>query len=239
MSNSAQSALTLTSASEMVFRLLLALVAGILVGFERYQRGHPAGMRTFALVSLTSALLTASLAQGPYAELMGGAEHGGSRIVQGILAGIGFIGAGVIVRDAAAVRGLTSAASLWAVAAIGILIGTGETLLGFVAASLVLLVLIAFRWLDHFVSRRSYVLIHARFVKKAVPHEQEVRDRLEKFGFRVLALAFKGAKSGALTLRMNVWAPGKQAAHSRAALAQDFQTDSSIVDFSIEPASAE
>ncbi len=229
----------LVDVSDMTFRLAMSVVAGSVVGMERYLRGHPAGMRTFALVCLTSALLTVSLAAGPYSYLMGSSENGGSRVVQGILAGIGFIGAGVIVREGLSVRGLTSAASMWAVSAIGILIGTGETLLGFVGAVFVLLILIVFRWLDHFVPRRSYAVVHAKFSKEAAPDEKGLTGRLESLGFNVLALAFKGAKSGALVIRASVWVSGKGAADARARLARDFQSDAKIVDFSVEPVSTE
>lgn len=224
---------------EMGFRLAMAVIAGSLVGLERFQRGHPAGMRTFALVCLTSALLTVPLSNGNYAYLMGTTDNGGSRVVQGILAGIGFIGAGVIVRERLSVRGLTSAASLWAVSAIGILIGTGETGLGFVGALFVLLILIVFRWLDLFVPRRSYAVVHARFARDAVPDEAHLLQRLESFGFNVLSLSFKGAKSGALEIRASVWVPGKTAAAARARLALDFQADHDVMDFAVLPESGE
>ncbi|MDA0787479.1 MAG: MgtC/SapB family protein [Proteobacteria bacterium] len=224
---------------EMIARLLMAIAAGSLVGLERYHRGHPAGMRTFALVSLTAALLTVALTSGPYSYLMGTADNGGSRVVQGILAGIGFIGAGVIVREGLSVRGLTSAACMWAVSAIGILIGTGEILLGFVGAIFVLTILMFFRWLDRFIPRRSYAMVHAKFTREAVPDEKGLTEQLEGYGFTVLSLAFKSAKSGALEIRASVWAPGKKAADARARLALNFRSDTKVVDFSVEPVTSE
>lgn len=223
----------------MAIRLLMAVAAGSLVGLERYHRGHPAGMRTFALVCLTAALLTVPLGSGPYAHLMGTFDNGGSRVVQGILAGIGFIGAGVIVREGLSVRGLTSAACMWAVSAIGILIGTGEILLGFAGAILVLTILIFFRWLDGFVPRRSYAFVHAKYSKESIPDEKALRERLESYGFVVLSLAYKGAKSGALVITASVWAQGTNAAEARAHLALDFQGDAKVLDFSVEPVAAE
>ena len=224
---------------EMGFRLLMAVAAGSLVGLERYHRGHPAGMRTFALVCLTAAMLTAPLSTEPFSYLVGTAENGGSRVVQGILAGIGFIGAGVIVREGLSVRGLTSAASMWAVSGIGILIGTGETLLGFLGAGLVLTILVFFRWLDDFIPRRSYANVHAKFSRESAPDEKTLRTRLESFGFVVLSLAFKGVKSGALVIDASVWAPGTRAADARARLALEFNSDPKIVDFSVEPVATE
>lgn len=232
-------ALLSPEALEIGTRLLASILAGTLVGLERYWRGHPAGVRTFALVSLTSALLTVTLGQSSYGMLMGSAENGGSRIAQGILQGIGFIGAGVIVRDALSVRGLTSAASLWAVASIGILIGTGETLMGLAGAFLVLMVLVLFRGIDAIVPRRSYAHVVAKFSKSSVPDERGLRRRLETHGFKVMTVSFKGAKSGALVISARVWASGKAAAKARADLAQDFHADASVVDFAVEPASSD
>jgi putative Mg2+ transporter-C (MgtC) family protein len=170
---------------------------------------------------------------------MGSSDNGGSRVVQGILAGIGFIGAGVIVREGLSVRGLTSAACMWAVSAIGILIGTGEVLLGFIGTIFVLTILIFFRWLDHFIPRRSYAIVHAKFSKEAVPDEKRLTEQLEGYGFKVLSLSFKGAKSGALQIRASVWAEGKVAAEARTQLALNFQVDPKVVDFSVEPIASE
>lgn len=224
----------------MALRVFLAMVAGGLVGLERYQRGHPAGMRTFSIVCMTSALLTVSLGgDSTYSTLMGTSQAGGSRVVQGILGGIGFIGAGVIVREGLSIRGLTSAASIWAVSAIGILIGSGEVALGFIGAALVLLILAVFRWIDRFVPRRSYSVVHATYAHAALPDEKRMVDQLEGFGFRVLALSFKGAKSGTLDIRASVWAPGATAPDARERLALAFQSDPRVVDFAVEPASTE
>ena len=107
-----------SSTPEFVFlvKLIMSAFAGSVIGLERYQNGHPAGMRTFAIISLTSTLLTASLTEGMYGNLMGQRDMGASRVIQGVLQGIGFIGAGVIVREGFSIKGLTSAASIWVVA---------------------------------------------------------------------------------------------------------------------------
>jgi len=224
---------------EVALRLLAAILAGSIVGVERYKRGHPAGMRTFALVSLTSALLTASLSVESFALLMGTSENGGSRIVQGVLSGIGFIGAGVIVREGLTIRGLTSAASIWAVASIGILIGTGEIIVGFMGAILVLTILMLFRWIDQFIPRRSYSTIQANFSKSSVPDESALSTRLESFGFKVISVSYKGAKSGSLSATVIVWADGSRAESVRANLAKDFHNDPSVIEFSVQPAQME
>jgi putative Mg2+ transporter-C (MgtC) family protein len=122
---------------EMVMRLLLAFLAGAIVGMEREQTDRPAGLRTHMLVSGGSALFTlvsVALADGP------GDDR--TRIASQIVTGIGFLGAGTIFRSGTSVRGLTTAAGLWTVAAIGMGIGVGgPTLwLGLIAAVSVLVI---------------------------------------------------------------------------------------------------
>ena len=95
-------------------RLALAAFLGAFIGLERELRGYPAGVRTVALVTAGSALFT------EVSRLMGGSED---RIAAGIVSGIGFLGAGLIFREGYTVRGITTAATVWAAAAIGMAVG--------------------------------------------------------------------------------------------------------------------
>ena len=107
---------------EIFFRISLAAVLGAAIGFERERSHKSAGLRTHALVAMGAALLTViSLSFGT-----GTAGSDPSRIISNIIVGIGFIGGGVIIReDGGKVRGITTAATLWVVAAIGIAVGMG------------------------------------------------------------------------------------------------------------------
>ena len=223
------------STPEFVFlsKLICSVIAGSAIGLERYQNGHPAGMRTFAIISLTSTLLTASLTEGMYGHLMGQGDMGASRVIQGILQGIGFIGAGVIVREGFSIKGLTSAASVWAVAGIGILIGTGDYFLALFGTVLTVFILVAFKEVE-LTSRRSFAIIEATFANGVVPEEEQIRQRLASYGFHVSSIAFKGAKSGAMQIKAHVRA-AKGAARMRSHLAMEFQKDPDIADFSVEP----
>src|SRR5215475_5333267 len=112
----------------IVGRVLLALVLGGLIGMERTIHGRAAGFRTHALVCLASALLMmAAVYQGRWmtANAVGAITTDPTRTAQGIMTGIGFLGAGVIFKEGLTVRGLTTAASIWITAAIGILVGIG------------------------------------------------------------------------------------------------------------------
>ena len=214
-------------------KLVLAIIAGSVIGFERYQSGHPAGQRTFAIICLTSALLTISLAPGDFTELMNQPGAGGSRIIQCILQGIGFIGAGVIVRDGLTTKGLTSAASVWLVSAIGILIGTSEYFLAISGTVLTTLILLTFKKIYPFRTRRSFAVVEAVFAKDAFPTEDAILSRLKCYGFNVTRIAFKGVKTNEMQIKADVWVD-KDAAQARAQLALDFLKDPEIEDFSIE-----
>ena len=109
--------------------ILGALALGLLVGYERSYRGRAAGMRTYGLVCMASCALTVISGYPEYwfggHIVMDANSVGAGRIVQGITTGVGFLGAGVIMRDGLNISGLTTAASIWAVAAIGVLVGIG------------------------------------------------------------------------------------------------------------------
>jgi putative Mg2+ transporter-C (MgtC) family protein len=126
---------------ELLFRILVAFLLGGVLGFERERVRRPAGLRTHMLVAAGSSAFTV-------ASIYGFAGHGtvqdAGRVAAQIVTGIGFLGAGTIFRTPNTVRGLTTAASIWLVAAIGMLIGTGMYVIGIFAT---LLGLYALRWL--------------------------------------------------------------------------------------------
>lgn len=128
----------------LLFRLILSLVIGAIIGLERQLKRKPAGLRTHMLVSFGSALFVLIPIE------LGAAEQNFeavSRVIQGIAAGIGFLGGGEIIRESqqdvkrAEVRGLTSAAAIWVSAALGIAAGCGLWQLGLIGAFLCWLVL--------------------------------------------------------------------------------------------------
>ena len=125
---------------DLALRLFAATIIGSGIGIDREVRGKPAGMRTHALVSLGAALVTIVIIRLAPANV----EHvdAVSRVIQGIIAGVGFLGAGAILKSPESVHGLTTAASIWFVAALGIACGTGQWIAALVAVALALLVLI-------------------------------------------------------------------------------------------------
>lgn len=136
--------------TEALVRLLLAAIAGALVGIEREVRGRQAGFRTNILVAVGSALVMIVSARMAYydwpirKDVVISVDP--SRIAYGIMTGIGFLGAGIIVKTGGGVRGLTTAAALWCVAAAGMAAGQGLYVITFLAS---LIVLSALWLLDH------------------------------------------------------------------------------------------
>ncbi len=120
--------------AEILLRLVIAAIAGGLIGFERSVANKPAGLRTLMLVGMGSALFT-------ILSITAFTNTDPTKILAGIVTGIGFLGAGTIFRAKDNVKGLTTAASMWAVAAIGIAVGLGEYVITAVATVLVILIL--------------------------------------------------------------------------------------------------
>jgi putative Mg2+ transporter-C (MgtC) family protein len=137
---------------ELGMRLAAGLVLGAVIGFERELHRQPAGFRTHSLVALGAALFTIVSAHA-----FAGPTVDPTRIAAQIVSGIGFIGAGTILQHRGSVRGLTTAASLWAVAAIGTAAGAGLLVMAVVGTALILVVLALLDQVEEFVRRRLHL----------------------------------------------------------------------------------
>ena len=133
----------------IIVQLILAVVLGCLMGLEREYVGKAAGARTFALVTLGATLFTI-LSKDVFLsfEWPAGTTYDPTRIAAGIIVGIGFLGAGLIIFRGIKIEGLTTAAGLWAAAAIGMAVGYEFYLTAIVATCLILLILAGMRKLD-------------------------------------------------------------------------------------------
>lgn len=133
---------------QLLLELALAVLCGGVLGFERELHDKPAGLRTHILICVGATLFT-NLSQRM---AVAGGDPG--RIAAQVLTGIGFIGAGAILHKGGDVVGLTTAANIWVVAAIGMALGYGAFLDGMAATALVLVVLIGLRPLERWIERR-------------------------------------------------------------------------------------
>jgi putative Mg2+ transporter-C (MgtC) family protein len=120
---------------EMVLRLLLATALGAIIGYQRERAKKPAGLRTHTLICTGAALFT-------IASIYGFGLADPARVAAGIVAGIGFLGAGAIIRHREHLVGLTTAATIWAVAAIGLAAGAGLYIIATLTTAIVLIMLL-------------------------------------------------------------------------------------------------
>ena len=162
--------------------LLAAVLAGGLIGFEREWRGRAAGFRTHILVCLGSALLMeAAVMQGMWRFMpLPGTDivSDPARMAHGVLTGIGFLCAGVIFRSGFSIHGLTTAASLWVTAAIGLLFGAGLYQLGIVGTLLTAMILIGLRLVSRRVPQTAVVDARVSWRRDTPKVEAEVRSAL-------------------------------------------------------------
>jgi len=182
-----------------LLHLGLAVLAGGLIGLERTYHGRPAGFRTHTLVCTASALLMLltvyqwQLLKGAPLETV---RVDPTRMAQGIMTGIGFLGAGVIMKEGLTVRGLTTAASIWITAAIGVLIGIGFYFPAVVATLITLGALALFRWIEMIMPSHYYARLNVRFKRQETPVEAELRDLITRQDFSVANLSYRLEQEG-------------------------------------------
>jgi len=183
----------------MMARLLTAVLAGGLIGLERSFRGRPAGFRTHTLVCMAStALMLIPVYEWQWIESRtpDSIHMDPTRMAQGIMTGIGFLGAGVIFKEGISVRGLTTAASVWITAALGILIGIGFYFPATVATALTIFVLSIFRWVESHMRTQSYARLDVAFRRGETIDEGAMRAELAGHGFDAARMHFRLTESG-------------------------------------------
>lgn len=168
--------------------LLGAMLLGLLVGYERSYHGRAAGMRTYGLVCMASAALTVI---GGYPAAWFGGHIGivgptdPTRIIQGIVTGIGFLGAGVIMKEGFNISGLTTAASLWAASVIGVMVGVGFYGAAILLALLAAASMIWISKLEAWLPSRHAVAVTIRFQKGIEPVLDNIKRFILDHGYQV------------------------------------------------------
>lgn len=182
----------------MIIHLGSALLAGMVVGYERSYHGRPAGFRTHTLVCLASAMLMMiTLYQASWISGEGeSVRMDPTRMAQGIMTGIGFLGAGVIYKEGFSVRGLTTAASIWITAALGILFGAGLYFPAVLGTILAVCVLSFFHFIERVMPKNSYVHFNISFNKDKLLGEEAVKELVCQFGFRALNVSYHSVNDG-------------------------------------------
>ena len=172
---------------EMLLRIFAAVVAGALIGYERSYHGRPAGFRTHTLVCAASSLLMlVTVYEAHWVRVAADTVRlDPTRMAQGIMTGIGFLGAGVIIKEGLSVRGLTTAASIWMTAVIGILAGVGFYFPLAVSVVTTVGVLSVFRLIESRMPSQVYYLFEVRFARAGGISKDALRELVKKHGFSI------------------------------------------------------
>jgi putative Mg2+ transporter-C (MgtC) family protein len=188
--------------------LIVATIAGGLIGLERSYHGRPAGFRTHTLVCLASSLLMlVTVYQNKWftGVSLETTRIDPTRMAQGVMTGIGFLGAGVIMREGLTVRGLTTAASIWITAAIGILAGVGFYSVVLMASVITLGALSVFRRIEHLMPAQIFANHILLFNRNSVMAEAQIKELLTANGFSVANLSYSLLDKGEhLECRMTI-----------------------------------
>lgn len=190
---------------ELITRLLLGALFGGLIGFERQVHGRPAGFRTHMLVCLSLVLLMIVSENYQYLALQDPSyiRLDPGRIAAGAMTGVGFLGAGVIIKTGATVQGLTTAASIWMVAAVGLALGAGLYIASAWAFGLTLFALFVLRVVEGKMSRMSFMSL--TIVAADSLTEKAICEALEGYGAAPHHIEYeKDAGTDELTYRMTI-----------------------------------
>jgi putative Mg2+ transporter-C (MgtC) family protein len=184
---------------DILWRLAIALSIGAMIGLERSYHGRPAGFRTHTLVCVASSLLMlVTVYEGQWfaPQSMQRVVVDPTRMAQGIMTGIGFLGAGVIMKEGLSVRGLTTAASIWITAAIGILTGIGFYFPAAIGTVLTLGTLSMFRWIEARMPAQFYAHHSVKFLRGAAMPAMELRQLIADHGFSIANLSYRMSGEG-------------------------------------------
>jgi putative Mg2+ transporter-C (MgtC) family protein len=179
---------------EILLKILLAFFLGGLIGFERELSQKEAGFRTNILIAVGSTLLTI-LSQRIAAT---SAISDPARIIAQIVTGIGFLGAGAIIQAKFYIQGLTTAATIWVVAAIGISIGSGHYFLAFFVSIVVFVTLFSLKNLTVYLYKNNRSFIHSIKVKDSIKHIYNIKEILSELNISVSNLSLKKEKNSFL-----------------------------------------
>jgi len=190
---------------DMLLRLLVAVIVGGIIGAEREYRSKSAGFRTMMLICLGAALFTIF-------SIEIGTGDNKDRIAASIITGVGFLGAGVIFKDENRVNGITTAATIWITAALGMGIGAGYLWFSLIGCAIVLAILFAFTFLEKWLYRSNQL----RNYKIVCPYKDQTMERYEQL-FQEYHLSFKkSTQSKQGSLITGIWlVQGKEKNHKR------------------------
>ena len=179
----------------VVFRLVLSAILSGIVGFEREFHGRAAGFRTHILLCVGSTLIMLTSIH-IFDVYSGRVPVDPARLAAGVVTGIGFMGAGTIMRYKASVRGLTTATSLWVVAGIGLAVGSGLYFGAVITTLIAVIALMFFSRLEHVMIRKNWYKTVIIETKEGVEQLKKIRETLSEYGSEINDLEADRSKDG-------------------------------------------
>jgi Uncharacterized membrane protein len=178
---------------EQIIQIIAALLAGAILGLEREYHNKPAGFRTMILICVSSCLFS----------ILSVSLSSGDRIASNIVTGIGFIGAGVVFKEGASVKGITSAAIIWMAAAIGMSIGLKHYILAVIVVFIVLVVLIVLTRLEKIVENLHQIKTYEIQFRSADYSIEELENELKGLNIRFVRIK-TGKQNNVVTVEYNI-----------------------------------
>jgi putative Mg2+ transporter-C (MgtC) family protein len=220
----------------ILISMLVASITGGVIGLERSYHGHPAGFRTHTLVCLASSLLmlvTVYEQQWFAGAAMETVRIDPTRMAQGVMTGIGFLGAGVIIKEGLSVRGLTTAATIWITAAIGIVSGAGLYSVAILGTIMTFAILSLFRWLEAKIPTLIYAHLLIKCARNSAITEESLKEIIEKHGLTIANMSYSIVDGGA-SLEYGMTMRTRRTENFRL-LANTLSTTESIIDYRMAP----
>jgi putative Mg2+ transporter-C (MgtC) family protein len=174
---------------EITLRLLLAALAGGIIGLDRERHGRAAGLRTM-LLACVAASAAAILAAQNLSNTLPATWTPDPRVIQGVLSGIGFLGAGSILREGNAIRGVTTAASLWFITVVGLLLGSGFLFIAAVTWAIGLVALVFIPFFERLVPNELHSILSITLELHS-PIEPQIHDAITSAGGLIVSTAFE------------------------------------------------
>lgn len=226
--------LNFTEFLRVAFQIAVSMVCGIAIGLERSYNGRAAGTRTYTLVCLASTVvMQAILMLKSQQHLPGSIDV--SRVIQGIMTGIGFLGAGVIVKDGFNVRGLTTAAAIWMASVVGTLAGIGMETLAICSALLTVFILVGYRHIEKIIPGKKYDHLSIKVTQAEFINEEAIEKILEECGFSIVDFSYKQSKEKKhLEYKLIIWTKDKR---NNTVLAKKLYAMPGITEFGMSPSS--
>ncbi|RZL89569.1 MAG: MgtC/SapB family protein [Variovorax sp.] len=218
--------------------LLGALLLGMLMGYERSYNGRASGMRTYGLVCMASTALTVFVGYAPlwYGGAAAQVAPDATRVVQGVVTGVGFVCAGVIVKDGLNVSGLTTAASIWAASAVGVLLGVGLYAAAIVLAVLCLLSMSLVHEVERKLPGRAVFDVSLSFCRDTAPELEQLAQVALTHGYRLVHHSLSISYADNVPVwRFCVIALDRTRSTSPARLAHELSRSDEVLRFNIVP----